>query len=98
MMSIKHKLIELNDIHDLFMEIQNDKLKYSLMYKLKEELESIINKYDSLYFKAHTNRKYRKSLIRNTDNERHNTIIQTHQTINAFMPYVLLHNLNSIAQ
>ena len=98
MMSIKHKLIELNDIHDLFMEIQNDKLKYSLMYKLKEELESIINNYDSLYFKAHTNRKYRKNLIRNTDNERHNTIIQTHQTINAFMPYVLLYNLNSIAQ
>lgn len=94
-MSIKHKLIELSDIHDLFMDIQNEKVKNSLLYKFSEDLDSIINKFDSLYFKAHTNRKYRRNLIRNTNNERHDSIIRTHHTMNAFMPYILLHNLNA---
>ena len=95
-MSIQHKLIELNDIHELFMDIRNDKLKDSLLYKFFEDLDLIINKFDSLYFKAHMNRKYRRNLIRNTNNERHDSIIHTHNTVNTFMPYILLHNLNSI--
>ena len=32
--SIKYKLIELNDIGEMFGEIQNEKLKNTLIYKL----------------------------------------------------------------
>lgn len=94
-MNTKQKIIELNDVHDLFMDIQNENLKKSLIYKLSEDIDTMINKYDSLYFKAYTNRKYRRNLIKNTDNERHDAIINTHNTMNTFMPYILLHNLTS---
>ena len=93
--SIKYKLIELNDIGEMFGEIQNEKLKNTLIYKLSEELDDVINKYENLYYKAYNNPKYRKNLIRNTKNDRHNNIIHTHSTMNTFMPYILLHNLAS---
>lgn len=94
-MSLKYKLIQLNDIQDLFMDIKNENLKNSLLYKLSEDLETIINKYDTIYFKAHNNRKYKRNLITKTRNERHELIMNTHQTVNTFMPYILLYNLTN---
>jgi uncharacterized protein (DUF2344 family) len=94
-MSIKHKLIEINEIENLFSEIQNEKLKRTLMYKLSEDLDALITKYDSKYYKAYTNKRYRRTLIRNTDIERHETIINTQNTLNTFLPYMLLHNLTN---
>ena len=95
-MSIKHKLIELNDISEMFEDIKNENLKNTLNYKLIEDLDHIINKYEGLYYKAYSNPRFRKNLIRNTNNDRHNSIISTHSTLNTFMPYILLHNLASI--
>ena len=92
-MIIKQKLIDLNEISDMFSDLKNENLKDTLNYKLSEELESVINKYEALYYKAHSNRRYRKRLITHSKNDRHDAIINTHNTLNTFMPYILLHNL-----
>lgn len=97
MSGIKQKLIELNELNEMFADIKNEKLKSTLNYKLAEELDSVINKYEGLYYKAYNNPRYRKNLIRNASNDRHNTIISTHSTLNTFMPYILLHNLASLS-
>lgn len=95
-MKIKHKLIELNELSEMFSDIKNENLKNNLIYKLSEDLDSLITKYEGMYYKTYNNPRYRKNFIRNTTNDRHKEIVNTHSTLNTFMPYILLHNLASL--
>lgn len=97
-MSIHKKLIDISDINDLFSNINNYTLKNTLIYKLSEDLETLINKYNTIYYKVYKNKRYRKNLIKNANNDTHNNIINVHNTITTFMPYILLHNMSNIQE
>lgn len=92
-MSFKAKLIQLNELNDLIEDVQSAKLKESLQYKLQSDLDRIIHKHELLYHNTFSNKKNRAAFVKNSQKEKHQHIVQTQSTLNAFLPYVLMYNL-----
>ena len=90
-MDISSKFTEIRDIHDLFNQVENRKIRDTLIYKLESGLDELIHDLDKFYYDITISKK--KNLIHNANNEKHVSVMNTMRTLNAFMPYMLVLNM-----
>ena len=90
-MSFVSNIESLKEIYRLFSDIKNNQVRRAFLFKINFELEKLINMLDKTYYEA-TVMNNRKALTR-MNNERHFVIMNTHNTLSQFMPYIIAFNL-----
>jgi hypothetical protein len=90
-MSFVSNIESLKEIYKLFSDIKNNQIRKAFLFKINFELEKLINMLDKTYYEA-TVMNNNKILTR-MDNERHFVIMNTHNTLSQFMPYIIAFNL-----
>ena len=88
--NIDSKISQIIDIYELISDIKNPRKRIAMKYKFNNELDKMIDLLENYYYKNVL--KYRKTLRNTTLKQR--DIYNTHKTIEVFLPYLLLHNLN----
>ena len=90
-MSFTSQLTEIQEIYDLYNQVENTKIRDALMYKLSSGLDELIHESDRMYYDVTILKK--KHLIRNINNDKHVSVMNTVQTLYAFMPYMIMYNM-----
>ena len=90
-MTFTSQLSEIQEIHGLFSQIENKKIREALLYKLTSGLDELIHDSDRMYYDVTVSKK--KNLIQNANHEKHISVMNTMQTLNTFMPYMLMYNM-----
>lgn len=90
-MSFVSNIETLKEIYKLFSDIKNSQIRRAFLFKINFELEKLINMLDKTYYEA-TVMNNNKILTR-INHERHFVIINTHNTLSQFMPYIIAFNL-----
>lgn len=90
-MSFVSNIESLKEIYRLFSDIKNNQVRRAFLFKINFELEKLINMLDKTYYEA-TVMNNRKVLTK-MNNERHFVIMNTHNTLSQFMPYIIAFNL-----
>lgn len=90
-MTFTSQLAEIQEIHELFSHIENKKIREALLYKLTSGLDELIHDSDRIYYDVTVSKK--KNLIQNANHEKHISVMNTMQTLNTFMPYMLMYNM-----
>lgn len=90
-MTFASQLTEIQEIHELFTQIENKKIREALLYKLTSGLDELIHDSDRMYYDVTVSKK--KNLIHNANHEKHVSVMNTMQTLNTFMPYMLMYNM-----
>jgi hypothetical protein len=91
--SFEDTINELSKLNLLINNISNDKKKKYLKYKIQIELDFAINRIEECYYKNVLKNKSPKNIIDKNDL----LIYQSRQTIDRFLPQILLYNvLNNI--
>lgn len=90
-MTFTSQLAEIQEIHELFSQIENKKIREALLYKLTSGLDELIHDSDRMYYDVTVSKK--KNLIQNANHEKHISVMNTMQTLNTFMPYMLMYNM-----
>ena len=90
-MSFVSNIESLKEIYKLFSDIKNNQVRRAFLFKINFELEKLINMLDKTYYEA-TVMNNRKVLTK-MNNERHFVIMNTHNTLSQFMPYIIAFNL-----
>jgi len=91
MTSITSQLEEIQEIHNLYSEIDNKRIRESLLYKLSSTLDEVIHDSDQLYYD--TTILKNKNLIKNINGDKHVSVMKTMDTLYAFMPYMIMYNM-----
>jgi|UniRef100_A0A6C0BQ16 xanthine/CO dehydrogenase XdhC/CoxF family maturation factor len=90
-MSFVTHIHALKQIYMLFSDIHNVQIRNAFIFKLNFELDKLVNLLDKTYYEA-TVMNNRKILTK-IHNERNYVIMNTHDTLSIFMPYVIAFNL-----
>jgi hypothetical protein len=90
-MSFVSNIESIKEIYTLFSDIKNHQIRRAFLFKINFEMEKLINTLDKAYYEA-TVMNNREILTR-INNERHFVIMNTHDTLSKFMPYIIAFNL-----
>ena len=87
----------LNDIRNLFQiinNVKNEKKKFILKHKMQTELDFMIDRIEEYYYKYVLKNKKEDKIKNETDK----LIYKSRKTMDMFLPYILLYNINESNQ
>lgn len=90
-MSFVSNVETLKEIYQLFSDIKNTQIRRAFLFKINFEIEKLISMLDKTYYEATVMNN--DKLLTKMNNERHFVIMNTHNTLYHFMPYIIAFNL-----
>jgi len=91
MSSVNERLCDIKELFELINTIPNMKTKTVLLHKFNEECDFLVDTIERLYYDTVIRNK--KWIVSRLNKERHDSIINTRNTLNTFMPYMIAYNV-----
>lgn len=88
--NLDNKIEEIRKLYNIINKIDNDKKKFLLKYRFQTELDFMIDKLEDYYYRYILKNKSEKKI----QNETEKMIYTSRKTMETFMPYILLYNIN----
>jgi hypothetical protein len=85
------RLSDLRALYNMFDSIRNTKIKDTLMNKLFDEVDYVVDNLETIYYDTIVRQK--KWAVAKMHKEHHDTILRTKQTMQVFMPYMIAYNI-----
>jgi|TARA_B110000259_G_scaffold39967_1_gene45657 hypothetical protein len=88
--NLDNKIDEIKNLYNIINKIDNNNKKILLKYRFQTELDFMIDKLEDYYYKYILKNKSEKKI----QNETEKMIYSSRKTMETFMPYILLYNIN----
>lgn len=88
--NLEEKINSIKELYNIINNIKNEKKRFLLKYKFQTELDFMIDSLEDHYYKYILKNKSEKKIL----NETEKIIYTSKKTMETFMPYILLYNIN----
>ena len=88
--NLEEKINSIKELYNIINNIKNEKKRFLLKYKFQTELDFMIDSLEDYYYKYILKNKSEKKI----QNETEKIIYTSKKTMETFMPYILLYNIN----
>tara|TARA_B100000242_G_C42903686_1_gene419074 strand:+ start:36 stop:353 length:318 start_codon:yes stop_codon:yes gene_type:complete len=88
--NLEEKINSIKELYNIINNIKNEKKRFLLKYKFQTELDFMIDSLEDYYYKYILKNKSEKKIL----NETEKIIYTSKKTMETFMPYILLYNIN----
>ena len=88
--NLEEKINNIKELYNIINNITNEKKRFLLKYKFQTELDFMIDSLEDYYYKYILKNKSEKKIL----NETEKIIYTSKKTMETFMPYILLYNIN----